>query len=480
MNFLKNVDITRVLEIFKSICKIPHGSGNCEKMADFCVDFAKKNSLTFFRDEKDNVIIYKEASSGYEDAEPIILQGHLDMVCQKTEDSKIDFEKDGIEIYQDGDFLRAKKTTLGADNGIAVAMVLSVLESKEVKHPRLEAVFTSDEEIGMLGANALDVSNLSGKRLINLDSEEDDTVTVSCAGGSDVEAVIAKNPILKSGKAFKVILKGLRGGHSGVEIAAHRVNSNVLMGRVLNNVYKKAAFEIISLSGGTKANAIPNYSEALVLPNDSDEFTKHIEEYLLVVKNEISHREPDFEWEIIALDENEYEVFSFPQKIISALLCCPNGIMEMSSEIEGLPQTSLNLGILISSRDGIKFGFALRSCKADALKALEEKVVAFFSLLDADIKTGGYYPPWEYNEDSFLRKLYVETYTDAIGEAPKVEAIHAGLECAIFSSSIKNVDCIAIGPTILGAHTVLERLSIPSVRKVYSLLVRMLAKANNY
>ena len=468
----------RVFEIFGEISKIPRGSGHRTEIANFCIDFARKHGLKYVCDKAENVIIYKQASKDCKNKEPVILQGHLDMVWQKSADSKIDFLKDAIEIYKDGDFVKANGTTLGADNGIAVAIVLSILERDDLPHPKIEAVFTSDEEIGMLGAVELDTSLVSGKKLINLDSEDDDTVTVSCAGGSDFKAVLPIKRATKKAEIMEISLFGLKGGHSGVEINKNRVNANILSGRLLNYLNENAEFDLVSINGGDKANAIVNCCSIVLCADRVNEIVALAEEYLGTVKAEISAKEPNFSFELKALGQKEALVFdkSAKEDIIYTLNCTPNAIIEMSAEIEGLVETSLNLGILQTQDDEVTIHYALRSNKASSLEFLEDKMKCFFSKVNAKISTFGHYPPWEYKDNSSLKNLYLDVYTALFSETPKVEAIHAGLECAVFSSSIKNSDCIAIGPTILDAHTVNERLSIASTEKVYDIVLNMLEK----
>ncbi len=472
------MSINRVLEIFEEICRIPHGSGNCGQIAQYCVQFAKQNGLRYHHDKMDNVIIYKEGSKGFKNAKPVILQGHLDMVCQKAPQKDIDFLKEGIMVRREGDFICADGTTLGADNGIAVAMVLSVLEQNDLPHPPIEAVFTTDEEVGMLGAFALDTSLLLGKRLINLDSEEDDTVTVSCAGGSDVAAILPLTRTQKQGECISVTIGGLKGGHSGVEIDKHRVNAAKLMGRLLNDVSQTVEFDILSVDSGDKANAIPHTATAQLVTQNTKQLQAALEQSLSVIKVEIAYRESNFGYSVTLQGAGDYAVFSSKEKddVLYTLACAPNGIMEMSAEIAGLVETSLNLGILQTEKDAMRFQFALRSNKASALRALENTLRRFFSETNASVNVGGQYPPWEYRQNSELQKMYVETYTRLFNKAPKVEAIHAGLECAVFSSAIAGVDCIAMGPTILDAHTTAERLSVSSAQKVYTLVLQLLEK----
>jgi len=473
-----NLKPQRVFKYFEEIASIPHGSEDMTAIADYCVAFAQKQGLEYFRDSADNVIIYKPATKGYENSEPVILQGHLDMVCQKEADCDIDFLKDGLRIYTEGDFVKAKGTTLGADNGIAVSMVLAILESNEIPHPALEAVFTTDEEIGMLGAIKLDMTKLNSKRMINLDSEEEDTLTVSCAGGSDFKAVIPLDFEIAEGTEVLIKLHGLKGGHSGVEINSGRMNANILAGRFLNYINGICNFGLISINGGDKCNAITNCCEIKLCVADIEDFCSKAEEYLGIIKEEISAREPEFTFDINVGEKAQLKVMSkeIKDKLIFALLCAPNGVMEMSAEIEGLVETSLNLGILQTFQDKVMLTFALRSNKSSALKFLEDKLKAFFALIPCDIETGGHYPPWEYNNNSVLREVYREAYKEQFGKEPKIEAIHAGLECGIFSSKIEGIDCIALGPQMYDVHTVNERLSISSTERIYNLLLKMLEK----
>lgn len=472
-----NLNSKRVFEIFEQIAAIPHGSGNMKQIAQFCENFAKELNLKYVHDDFDNVIIYKDATAGYENSEPIILQGHLDMVCQKTPDCNIDFLKDGLDLYVDGDFVKARGTTLGADNGIAVAMVLAILEKNDIEHPPIEAVFTVDEEIGMLGALALDASVLNATRMINLDSETEDIVTVSCAGGSDFVVDVPINTKALNGNKVTIDIKGLKGGHSGVEIDKNRVNANMLAGRLLNELKQNFDFGIISINGGDKPNAIPNRC-VIELCSIDDRFCDSASTFLENIKLEILDRECDFDFEIACLQKQDCLVFEddINNKIIYTLLCVPNGITEMSADIDGLVQTSLNLGILKTDEQKLTLHFALRSNKMSALRFLEKRLKAFFDMLNWNCNTFGQYPAWEYRENSPLRNAYCSCYKEVFGSDAKILAIHAGLECGVFASKIPNFDCIAIGPTLHDVHTARERMSISSTDKVYNLLLTVLKK----
>lgn len=474
MSILESLQPTRVFKYFEEIATIPHGSGNCSAIAKYCTDFAEKHSLRYVRDDADNVIIYKPATKGYENADTVILQGHLDMVLQKTSDCSIDLEKEGLDIYIDGDYIKARGTTLGADNGIAVAMILAILESDNIPHPPIEALFTSDEEIGMVGALALDMGLLSGKKLINIDSEEEDILTVSCAGGSDFSITAPLKRKKAKGTKVKVSLKGLKGGHSGIEIHKGRVNANILMGRLINTLKDDIDFEILSVSGGDKGNAIPLMSNLIAVTNTPDQFVSKVTDCLNTVKTEISAREPDFDFDILVEDENEYDVIGIKKELIFLMSCAPNGVLKMSAEIEGLVETSLNLGILNTDDDNLFMLFSLRSNKDSAMKYLEKKLETLCSFVDCEINKGGHYPPWEFRSNSDLQSLYKKVYAEKQGKDIKVEAIHAGLECGVLASGKQGLDCISVGPNLFDVHTTQERLSISSTARVYELILEVL------
>lgn len=468
--------IKSVLRYFEELSKIPRGSGNSDKISKYCVDFANAHSLRVERDEADNVIIFKSGTSGYENAEPIILQGHLDMVCQKTEDCDIDFENDGLCLYTNGDELRAKGTTLGADNGIAVAMILAILESNKIEHPPIEAVFTTDEEIGMIGAGKLSADSLKGKMLVNLDSEEIDRVTVSCAGGSDFRMLIPVTREKIKAEKIKLSLYGLKGGHSGVEIDRGRVNADTLMGRILSYTKTISDFDIIEVNGGDKANAIPNACSVLIATNNKENIKTSIIEYLDTIKCEIAERESGFEYSVEELGISDVSVIDKKacDSIIFTLACVPNGIYEMSAEIDGLVESSQNLGILKTEEDKIIIHFALRSNKKSALKFLEERLSRFALYIDCKTETYGHYPAWEYKENSKLQEKYKEIFKSKMGFKPQIVAIHAGLECGMFCNKIDGLDCISIGPDIKDVHTVNECLDLKSTEVVYELLIELL------
>lgn len=350
---LENLKPERVFYYFEKMCEIPHGSGNTKQISDFCVNFAKDLGLEYHQDSDNNVIIIKEAAAGYENAPAVILQGHLDMVCEKTADCNKDMEKEGLDVYVDGDEVRARNTTLGGDNGIAVAMAMAILEDKSLKHPRVEAVFTVDEEIGLLGAGVIDVSPLQGKMMINIDSELEGVFTVSCAGGNTTEVKI---PVLGSdysGDGYFLHIRGLAGGHSGVEIHKQRANSNVIMGRILRELDKACGIRIISVNGGLKDNAIPLDTKAKFVCKDDSQIQAIVEGVFAIIKKEYESTDPDMK---ISLSKESFtDVKCFDEestdKMITMLYCSPNGVQKMSLDIDNLVQTSLNLGIVKTNND---------------------------------------------------------------------------------------------------------------------------------
>ncbi len=475
----KNLNTKKIFDYFKQLSAIPHGSGNMDAIAGFCVNFAKQYNLKYVCDDANNVIIFKDGTKGYEQSAPIILQGHLDMVCQKTTDCSIDFLKDGLDLYVDGDFIKARGTTLGADNGIAVAMVLAILESNDIAHPPIEAVFTTDEEVGMIGARALDMSVLRAKRMINLDSETVGLVTVSCAGGSDFEVQVPLTAVKKTGTLVTIEINGLMGGHSGVEIKKNRVNANMLAGRLLNELKAFMPFDVISINGGDKANAIPNRCVITLCSKYANDIRLFVDSfYNNTLKSELSDREPNLKISAVTGKEGEYDVLTdeLKDKLIYTLLCVPNGITEMSASIDGLVQTSLNLGVLMMNKNNITLHFALRSNKMSALDFLEKRLCAFFDMIGFPYQTFGHYPAWQYRQDSPLRDNFCQTYEEISGKAATVAAIHAGLECGVFAGNIDDLDCISIGPEMHDVHTTREKLCVSSTINLYDILIKILGK----
>ncbi len=466
----------RVLEIFCEICSIPHGSGNMDAIGVYCVRFAKERGLFCHRDEAGNVIIKKEGVGKLKNAPPILLQGHLDMVCQKEEGLDFDFEKEGIQTFIQGDLMRARGTTLGADNGIAVAMVLALLEDKALEAPPIEAVFTTDEEIGMIGALGLSPMLLSAKRMINLDAESDDTVTVSCAGGEDL--LLEKTPLAetKTGHLVTLCLKGFQGGHSGVEIHQKRVNAALLCGKILARVQKIASFSTVSLQSGEKSNAIPSSAKAHLLTGEPDLLSSLLREECEKEKALWLDAEKGFDYEISVSGKEEREVLSEGEdkNLYGFFSEAKTGVVAMSQSIEGLVETSCNLGILCVTPKNALIHYSLRSSVLSAMEDLKAFLLHLAQAYGLSGKAAGFYPPWEYRASSPLRDLYSRIYREECGKDIKIEAIHAGLECGVFAHLIPGLDCISVGPNLFDIHSPREAMSLSSVERLYGILKKVL------
>ncbi len=403
------------------------------------------------------------------------------MVCEKAADYVGDMEKDGVIPVTDGKYIWAEKTTLGADDGIAIAYILSVLDSEKIPHPPIEALFTVGEEAGMTGASALDSSLLKGKRLINIDSEKEGILTVSCAGGirAECEIPISMIPSDGNGVFIDISVSGLMGGHSGVDIDKHRRNAVTLLGRLLYELNRTFGIKIVSLSGGTKENIIPKSAEAAVfcMKNDSETVLSKIREFFDKIKNENRENEKSLE---ISAKESEGAVLLADslstEKIIFTLMHAPDGIMEMSADIKGMVQTSMNLGTVVIGKEKLLLKYLVRS-NSDSEKAeYAQKLRSFFEYLHGNVRFYSDYPAWEYRKDSPLRETAAETYRELFGENIGISALHAGLECGILSSKIQGADIISFGPDIENAHTVSERLDVFSAARCYDHLLRLLEK----
>ncbi len=475
---LEHLQPERVFYYFEKMCGIPHGSRNTKQISDFCVDFAKEQGLEYYQDADNNVIIIKEASAGYENAQPVILQGHLDMVCEKTADCPKDMEKEGLDVYVDGDLVRAKDTTLGGDNGIAVAMAMAILEDKSLSHPRVEAVFTVDEEIGLLGAGSIDVSPLKGKTMINIDSEDEGIFTVSCAGGNTSDCRLPINVKDYEGAAYTIEITGCKGGHSGVEIDKGRSNANVLMGRLLQDIQKGASVQIVSVNGGLKDNAIPVQSKAVIVCDQEIVVKASVEQMQGVFVNEYAGADPDIKITLTREENAKVKLMDevSSNKIICLLTCMPNGIQKMSMDINGLVQTSLNIGIVETHEDYFRMSFCVRSSVDTEREMLNRRIGTLMTQLGGTIKVEGDYPGWEYKKDSRLRDLMIDVFKEQYGKEPTVEAIHAGLECGMFAGKIPGLDCVSIGPNLDQIHTVRENMSISSVQRVYEFVLEVLKR----
>lgn len=468
----------KVFQFFEEIAGIPHGSGNIEQISNYLVDFAKERNLKYRQDEKLNVIIWKDGTEGYEKSEPVILQGHMDMVAVKTTDCDKDMEKEGLDLEIDGDTLSAKNTSLGGDDGIAVAYALAVLDSDAIAHPPVEAIFTVDEEIGLLGATYLDTSDIKGKKLLNMDSEDEGVFTVSCAGGATAECVLPFRTEPINAQIIEMKIDGFTGGHSGVEINQGRANANCVLGRILLNVFQNVGMRIMAVNGGEKDNAIAKISEAAIAVNSEavDKAKNIIETTFAEVKEEYQSTDPDAQIQINVMDEGLSEALSGPATLstIIALVNMPNGIQRMNPDMPEMVQTSLNLGILRTDENAVKLSYAVRSSKESEKSFLIEKLRSLTEIFGGEVKVSGEYPGWEYKADSKLCDIAVKAYETLYGKEPVVEGIHAGLECGLFADKIEGLDAISFGPSMKNVHTTDETLSISSTERTWNLIVKIL------
>lgn len=472
---LAGLEPASVFGYFEQICAIPHGSRNTRAISDYLVAFAKEQGLRYIQDEADNVILFADGTCGMEDHPPVILQGHMDMVCEKDADCPIDMATQGLDVTHDGQMVFARGTTLGADNGIAVAFGLALLADKTIAHPPLEVVITSDEEIGLLGAAAIDLSQLKGRRLINLDSEGEGVFTVSCAGGATAAITLPVERRAVYGPCVRLMVDGLQGGHSGTEIDKNRANANKVMGEFLSRIQKIMPLCLTTLAGGTKDNAIPRTCQATVVAMGIhlERINTIAQELQEQVRRE--YDEPDAlvqAFDVDALGGNALSTQS-TSRIIGLLSSHPNGIQAMSADIPGLVQTSLNLGI-------VKLGdrFTATSSVRSSVNAEKEALVAQLSQLaqmfEGTYSQSGDYPAWEFKKESTLRQIMVRVYTEMFGKAPEVIALHAGLECGLFSEKIPQLDSVSIGPQMFDVHTSRERLDIGSVERTWQFLLAVL------
>ncbi|MBR6785275.1 MAG: aminoacyl-histidine dipeptidase [Clostridia bacterium] len=478
INVLSGLMPEKVFRYFNDISMIPRGSGNTDKISEYCCDFAKARGFEYIRDTANNVIIFKNGSSGRENEEPVILQGHLDMVCEKSAGREIDFLNDPLSLKVDGDYIYAEGTTLGGDDGIAVAYCLALLDSSDISHPPLEVVFTTDEEAGMEGAQAIDTSCLKGKRMINIDSEAEGTLWVSCAGGGRADVRAEFVPVAVSGTICEIVISGLHGGHSGTEIHKGYANANKLMGRILNEISGSVDYCLVSINGGTMDNAITRECRAkIVISSESEALFKIINRLNSSLRKEYKETDPDLNLKIIGCSAERYSASKSDTKRIVDMLCeFPNGVISMSEKIEGMVETSLNLGAVKTLNNCVNFTFLLRSSNNAERKKLTEDVLAVAEKYGATYDVHSEYPAWEYKENSVMQTVFADVYKDVFGKEMVVTAIHAGLECGLFCGKIDGLDCVSFGPDILDIHTPQEKLSISSCARMWEYLLEVLKR----
>ena len=464
-----------VFRFFEEICRIPHGSGNTKAISDYLVSFAKERNIRYIQDELNNVIFFQEGTCGLEDHAPVILQGHMDMVCEKDADCPIDMATQGLDVDHDDQWVFAKGTTLGGDNGIAVAYALALLDDPAIAHPPLEILITVDEETGMDGAAGVDLSMLKGRTLLNMDSEEEGIFTVSCAGGArgTIRLPVSRRAVY--GPCVKLTVEGLQGGHSGVEIHKKRANANKVMGEFLGRIQKLMPLCITKLSGGAKDNAIPRSCQVTLVALGM--YIERINEIAQQLQDEI-RRDYDEPFAVVrgddvdALGGNALGTED-TAKVIAILNAAPNGVQSWSQDIPGLVQTSLNLGV-VTLDDALNMTFAVRSSVNAEKRELLDRLEELAKFYDAEYSEMGNYPAWEYRKDSHLRDTMVKLYRELYGKEPEVVAIHAGLECGLLSEKLPGLDCVSIGPNMQDIHTSREKLHIASTERTWQFLLEIL------
>jgi len=476
MSILGHLEPANVFHFFEEICQIPHGSGNIDKISDYLVEFAKERNLEYYQDDIKNVIIIKEATPGYEEKEPVMLQGHMDMVAVKKPESTIDMATEGLRLKVDGDIIYAQDTSLGGDDGIAVAYELALLDGKEFSHPRLECIFTVDEEVGLNGAAAIDLSVCKAKRMLNLDSEEEGIFLTGCAGGMRVDCCLPLKRERKDGALCEIHIGGLTGGHSGAEIHKGRANSNTLMGRFLVHAAKNVSMNIVGMEGGLADNAIPRETKMQVVVADVERLNAEVEAFDKILKNEYATKDSGIFAKLIVKEVGSFEAVTEEdsKKTGQWIFLLPGGVQTMSGDVEGLVETSLNMGLLSMKDDQINLGFSVRSSMESAKYMLEEKLYALTESFGGSCTSAGDYPGWAYRVNSPLRDTMEKVYTEMFGTVPKIEAIHAGLECGFFLGKIPELDCVSIGPDMKDIHTTEETMSISSVKRTWEFILKVL------
>ena len=468
---------TIVWKFFHQVTQVPRPSKKEGKMIEFLESFAKEYKIAIKKDEAGNLLMSKPATPGMEDRPVVVLQSHMDMVCEKAPDCDKDMDEEGLDLLIDGDFISAKGTTLGGDDGIAVAYALAILDDDSLSHPRLEFVCTVCEEVGMEGATGIDVSMLKGKKLLNMDSEEEGVMLASCAGGcrADVKLPVERETV--SGTKLTVSLSGLTGGHSGSEIDKGRGNANILMSRLLRDA--SAPVAIASIDGGRKDNAIPRECTAqiIVAPDEAAAVKASIEQAAAEIAQEFKASDPDLKLTVSEETDCSESAISAKDsaRVIALIEALPNGIIRMSREIDKLVETSLNLGVLKSDDAAVTLRYAVRSSVGVAKKSLKNQLVCIAGAFAAEVTFEGDYPAWEYKKDSKLREDMVRIFEEMYGKKPTVEAIHAGVECGLLSGKIEGLDCISMGPDMYDIHTTEERLSISSAKRSYEYILRVIA-----
>lgn len=478
MAVFENIEPKKVFHFFEEISRIPRGTYNTKEISDYCVNFAKERGLFVIQDEWNNVIIKKPGTAGYEMSEPVILQGHLDMVCEKTADSGHDFMKDPIEIYVEDGWVKAKDTTLGADNGIAVAMALTILDSKDIPHPPLEVIFTIDEEVGMTGALNIDLSQLKGTMLMNLDSEEEDVLIAGCAGGFRFVCSLPIEKTSANGVKMELEICGLRGGHSGVEIHQQRGNANKLAGRLLYHLTRQIKIALIEINGGSKDNVITSANKSVIVAEDAKAVEETAAKLLAKWRDEFGKDEPGLDIKVHVLEEGSFEAMSDTsmKKVLQFIVNCPNGVDEYSRHLAGMVGTSDNLGVITTEKERVDFIVLTRSGIASKIDEFKERFMCLAESLGGTYEFNSEYPAWTFNAESRIREIALDAFEHVYGKRPEVTEIHAGLECGLLSGKKPELDCISFGPNMMDVHSFNERLEIASAAKIWEALKEILKR----
>ncbi len=480
MNYvLKDREPQAPLHFFEEISQIPRGSGNEEAIASYIENWAKERNLYVDRDECNNLFIKKPATPGYENAAPVLLQGHTDMVCEKNSDTVHDFEKDPIKLVVDGDYLKADGTTLGADDGVAVSYIMALLDAKDIPHPALECLLTTSEEVGMTGAFGFDAKKVSAKRLINLDSDNENEILCGSAGGLRVALSREYSKVPAEGIALNLTVKGLMGGHSGAEIHMEKGNSNKIMGRILFECEKICKVNLVSVEGGSKENAIPREAFATIcVPADKVEEVKTAANKLAKdIAGELEDTDKGFTFEISeAIKADKMMDDKSSSDVIAILKLLPHGVRTKSMALKDLVVTSMNVGVVVTTENAVEIHTSLRSSVESLILNLADEVELIAKDHGAKAERGSKYPGWKYASVSPLRDLCAKIYKEMYGEEPKVIAIHAGLECGLFKEQIPDLDIISNGPNCRDIHTPDETLDLNSYARVWKFLLKVLAE----
>ncbi len=472
----------KLFNYFEEISAIPRGSGNEKGIADYIEAFAKKRGLFCVRDELNNVFIRKNATEGYDNETPIMLQGHTDMVCEQNEGTGHDFDNDGLDLYIENGWLKAKGTTLGGDDGVAVAIMLCILDNNSLCHPVIECLFTTGEETGLYGATGFDYSVVTSQKLINLDSEEEGVATISCAGGIDIGFTIKTDrvPIPNFARPLMIELSGLTGGHSGAEIHLQRGNANILMSKILNILYEKHPFTLVTVSGGTRGNAIPREAKAVIFTDEPEEAEETLKSLIPTVKSWLPKEDKRFKLKV-GKARGEYKdmlTFADTVKYLTLTTLMPDGVIAMMNGMSNMVETSNNLGVVKDNReDGIAFTYHGRSSSDSKTDNLEITAKRLAKALDIDLNLNGRYSGWPMKDGSKLAEQYCKAVKTVCGENanPRLAAIHAGLECGIICSHVEGMDAISIGPELKGIHAPGEALELSSMERLYSIVCELIA-----